>query len=136
MRGHPRITCTAKAKSTGRRCGRAPVPGGTTCFVHGGATRAAREAGQRRLREAAVGKALAAWELDQRAQRAAMAPWQDEPALNTPVALVRPSDLRRIAREMNSMARRLREQAAALDGARKTETVRERFQRPAVRSGD
>lgn len=44
--------CKARAKQTGERCKRRPIPGGTVCSVHGGGTRAAREAGARRLAEA------------------------------------------------------------------------------------
>lgn len=32
----PRITCVAKAKTTGSRCKRSPIPGGTVCIKHGG----------------------------------------------------------------------------------------------------
>ena len=38
MRGRPTVTCAAKAKTTGERCKRAPIPGGTVCIFHGGGT--------------------------------------------------------------------------------------------------
>lgn len=43
--------CTAKAKSTGQRCGKPAIPGGTVCRIHGGATPVIKAAGQRRLAE-------------------------------------------------------------------------------------
>jgi len=30
------LTCTARAKSTGKRCGNPPIHGGTVCPIHGG----------------------------------------------------------------------------------------------------
>lgn len=44
--------CTAKAKQTGERCKRRPIPGGRVCFVHGGGSPAVKAAAQRRLLEA------------------------------------------------------------------------------------
>ncbi|WP_433954655.1 hypothetical protein [Janibacter indicus] len=41
--------CTAKAKATGLRCERAPIKGGTVCYVHGGKARQVKEAAARRL---------------------------------------------------------------------------------------
>ena len=29
--------CTAKSKQSGQRCKRRPIPGGTVCYIHGGA---------------------------------------------------------------------------------------------------
>lgn len=52
------ITCTAKAKSTGKRCGNPPIPGGTTCRIHGGKAPQVLAAGARRVMEALVGPAL------------------------------------------------------------------------------
>ncbi len=44
-------TCTATSKKTGKRCGRAPVPGTPVCRLHGGAAIQVVAAGQRRLAE-------------------------------------------------------------------------------------
>lgn len=115
MRGKPRVTCTARAKSTGERCGRAPIPGGTVCKFHGGGTAAARAAGRRRLEESFTRRQLAAWEAAENARRAALSPWQNEPAIAFPQVFAEPGDLRRIAREMNAVARVLRETAKALE---------------------
>lgn len=41
--------CTAKAKSTGERCGNWPIRGATVCGVHGGRAKQVRAAAQRRL---------------------------------------------------------------------------------------
>jgi hypothetical protein len=41
--------CTAKARTTGLRCKRRPIPGGTVCVIHGGAAPAVRAAAQRRV---------------------------------------------------------------------------------------
>lgn len=43
--------CTAKAKKTGNRCKRAPIPGGTVCVMHGGAAPQVRNAATRRIIE-------------------------------------------------------------------------------------
>lgn len=60
--------CAAKAKQTGERCRRFPVPGGRTCHIHGSATAAARAAGRRRLQrdqlEGDLGHMLEELELD------------------------------------------------------------------------
>lgn len=53
--------CTAKAKSTGGRCGKPAIPGGTTCRIHGSAARQVRKAGERRVLEQRAAKALAGW---------------------------------------------------------------------------
>lgn len=53
------ISCTAKARSTGERCGNPPIPGGTVCRIHGGNVPVVRAAGARRVLEALVGPALA-----------------------------------------------------------------------------
>jgi len=52
------VTCTAKAKSTQKRCGNPPVPGATVCRIHGGSAPQVRAAGARRVLEALVGPAL------------------------------------------------------------------------------
>jgi hypothetical protein len=44
-----RYRCTATAKGTGERCRRAAIPGGSICFVHGGAAPQTRDAARRRL---------------------------------------------------------------------------------------
>jgi hypothetical protein len=98
------------------RCRRAPIPGGSVCKFHGGGSRAARAAGQRRLAEAAIRSELAEWARSQVARKQAFAPWEQEPALYLP-GYAQPKDLRRIAREMSSGARLLRETAKALERA-------------------
>lgn len=45
----PYTPCTAKAKSTGVRCARRPVPGATVCPSHGGNSPAVRAKGLERL---------------------------------------------------------------------------------------
>lgn len=44
--------CTAKAKQTGERCKRRPIPGGRVCVMHGGAIPAVRAAAERRRADA------------------------------------------------------------------------------------
>lgn len=47
---HPKEwQCTAKAKSTGNRCTRKAIRGGTVCPVHGGSSPNVKKAAQRRL---------------------------------------------------------------------------------------
>lgn len=41
--------CTAKSKTSGERCGRYAIPGGTVCATHGGNSPVVREAGARRI---------------------------------------------------------------------------------------
>jgi hypothetical protein len=53
MGAEPSKKCTAHSKRTGAPCNNAPVAGLTVCRMHGGATKAAREAARRRLDEAA-----------------------------------------------------------------------------------
>jgi len=50
--------CTAKAKSTGKRCRNPTVPGATVCRIHGGSAPQVRAAAARRILEALVGPAL------------------------------------------------------------------------------
>ena len=45
----PTGQCTAKAKSTGNRCARRPIAGGTVCSVHGGAAFQVKRAAKLRL---------------------------------------------------------------------------------------
>lgn len=49
MRVTPR--CTARARSTGERCGNRPIPGGTVCRFHGGGAPAVRRRARLRLAE-------------------------------------------------------------------------------------
>jgi len=49
-----RRQCTATAKQTGQRCGNRPIPGGTVCRFHGGATPVIKAAAERRLALAAA----------------------------------------------------------------------------------
>lgn len=51
--------CTARSKRTGQRCKRAPVIGGTTCWVHGGAAGQVQRKAAERVAEA---RALATFE--------------------------------------------------------------------------
>lgn len=44
--------CRATSKRTGKRCGRYPVPGGTVCYFHGGASAKHLAAAERRRAEA------------------------------------------------------------------------------------
>lgn len=44
-----RRQCVGKAKSTGKRCSNAPIPGGTVCRVHGGAAPQVIRKAQERL---------------------------------------------------------------------------------------
>jgi hypothetical protein len=44
-----RRRCTAIGKTNGERCGRAPIPGGTVCVVHGGSAPAVQLAAKTRL---------------------------------------------------------------------------------------
>lgn len=41
--------CTAKAKGSGQRCKRRPIPGGTVCVKHGGGAPQVKDAAQARL---------------------------------------------------------------------------------------
>jgi hypothetical protein len=41
--------CTATSKTTGQRCGRAPIVGGFVCVMHGGAIPAVRKSAHERL---------------------------------------------------------------------------------------
>lgn len=111
-RGRPKVTCTATAKSTGEKCRRAPIPGGTVCVKHGGGTRKARAAGRRRLAEAAALKELATWETQMAARERALAPWANEIPVRFP-QYARPAEMRRVAREMTAAARLLRDLASA-----------------------
>jgi len=53
------ISCTAKARTTGNRCGNPPIPGGNVCSFHGGAAPQVKAAAARNILEALVGPALA-----------------------------------------------------------------------------
>lgn len=50
--------CTAKAKSTGKRCGKPAVPGATVCRNHGGAAPQVQRKAQERLMEISIGELL------------------------------------------------------------------------------
>ncbi len=58
MRRKDGISGTAKAKSTQSRCGNPPIPGGTTCRIHGAAAPQVKAAAARRILEELVGPAL------------------------------------------------------------------------------
>jgi hypothetical protein len=53
--------CTARSKRTGQRCKRAPIIGGTTCWVHGGAAGQVQRKAAVRVAEA---RAMATFEHD------------------------------------------------------------------------
>ncbi|HXG90347.1 MAG TPA: hypothetical protein VNJ02_18635 [Vicinamibacterales bacterium] len=44
-------SCSAKSKTTGVRCRRTAIPGGTVCYYHGGAAPQVKRAAKERLRE-------------------------------------------------------------------------------------
>ena len=48
--------CTATSKRTGQRCRRAPAPGATVCWWHGGAAGQTKRAAERRVAEAEWGR--------------------------------------------------------------------------------
>ena len=52
--------CKAKAKSTGKRCARYSIEGGTVCRAHGGASKQAKSAAKRRQVEAKAAQEVAA----------------------------------------------------------------------------
>ena len=52
------LTCTAKAKSTQKRCGNPPIRGGTVCKFHGGGAPQVKAVAARAVFEALVGPAL------------------------------------------------------------------------------
>ncbi len=52
------VTCSAKSKSTGVRCGNPPLVGGSVCRIHGGGAPQVKEAAARRVLEALVAPAL------------------------------------------------------------------------------
>ena len=49
----PGVQCTARSKTTGKRCGKAAMLGGNVCRAHGGAAPQTRAKAQRRLQQAA-----------------------------------------------------------------------------------
>jgi len=118
--GNPRVRCTATAKSTGKRCGNAPVRGAAICRYHG-ANRAVRAAGQRRIAMANVVLHLQRAEKERAKEQAIVAaarsPWAHEEWLWSPA--VRhwsdPKDLRRIAKHMRQMASLVDHEAAAIE---------------------
>jgi len=52
------VSCTATAKSTGKRCGNPPNKGGTVCRIHGGNAPQVRKANAREVMKQMVGPAL------------------------------------------------------------------------------
>lgn len=75
----PRRRCTAYARSTGQRCGNAPIKGGTVCKFHGGGAPAVRQKAKLRLAAlvdpaiATLGRVMVTAERDQDKLRAAEA---------------------------------------------------------------
>ena len=51
MKRNDGLTCTATAKSTGNRCGKPPIHGGTVCKFHGGAAPQVIKSARRRLND-------------------------------------------------------------------------------------
>jgi hypothetical protein len=41
--------CTARAKQSGQRCKRHPIPGGSVCFIHGGGAPQVKQKAMERL---------------------------------------------------------------------------------------
>ena len=60
----PRRQCTSKAKGTGARCKRSPVPGAEVCVVHGGAAPQVRAKAAERLLTARIRGELAKAEIE------------------------------------------------------------------------
>lgn len=71
LRFDEQYQCTAKSKQSGSRCRRAAIPGGSVCWMHGGASPATRAAAQRRLEDirlnGEIGAMLAELDLPERA---------------------------------------------------------------------
>jgi hypothetical protein len=59
----PKFQCTATSKQSGQRCRRRAVPGGSVCKIHGGGTKAARAAGERKLAAERAERKLATYGL-------------------------------------------------------------------------
>lgn len=55
--------CTAKAKSTGNRCTRPSVPGGTVCRFHGGAAKQVKAKAEKRVAEQVLRDAVTTYGL-------------------------------------------------------------------------
>lgn len=53
-----RVKCSARAKSTGQRCGKYAIPGGTVCRIHGGAAPQVIAVAARKVFEQLVGPGL------------------------------------------------------------------------------
>ena len=60
----PKRQCTSKAKGTGTRCKRSPVPGAEVCVVHGGAAPQVRAKAAERLLTARIRGELAKVEIE------------------------------------------------------------------------
>lgn len=60
----PKRQCTSKAKGTGARCKRSPVPGAEVCVVHGGAAPQVRAKAAERLLTARIRGELAKVEIE------------------------------------------------------------------------
>ena len=60
----PKRQCTSKAKGTGTRCKRSPVPGAEVCVVHGGAAPQVRAKAAERLLTARIRGELAKAEIE------------------------------------------------------------------------
>ena len=54
--------CTARSKQSGRRCRKAPIPGGTVCRMHGGGSPLVQRTARERLAALAEGPAVRAME--------------------------------------------------------------------------
>lgn len=116
--GKPAVRCHAKAKTTGERCGNAPIPGGTICRFHG-ANRAVRDKANQRVLQRQIMAGMRRWERYRDLAQAAREPWADEPSLAAPITVyTNPGDLRRIAREMQDSARILRQEATRVERER------------------
>lgn len=121
-RGVAAVTCSATARSTGQRCKRPAIRGGSVCRIHGGLAPAVQAKAARRLADAKVHREFAKWQAQREAEQAALAPWAAEPAIklgSTVDRYVDPKWLRMVAAEMNRNARKLRERAASIERIRK-----------------
>lgn len=113
-RGKAAVTCTAKARSTGKRCGKAPVPGARVCRIHGGAAGQVQRKARERRAHAAVAGLLDAAVRDVQSRRADFAGTRLPPLGETIGAIA--DELRALASGLDAAtARKFRAQIRRLD---------------------